>query len=151
MISTVFDKVADPVPGRHVRKIAPFLFLLTCLLGTGSGSVGHAYDDAEAQKTADYMKKYRFESVTTKEGLTFSVPSDMPIERKNGLVQPIPYEEYLYIKFKLMEERMRSMEVHLDKMEEKMLKKFDELKAQIKALDAKLDTPEAVPTEQTPS
>ena len=125
-----------------------FLFLAGLLVLSGSAL---GYDEAEADKTAEYMKKYRFETVTTKEGLVFSVPSDMPIDRKNGLVQPIPYEEYLYIKFKLMEERMKSMEEHLDKMEEKMLSKFAELKAQIKSLEPKSETPEAAAPEKTAS
>lgn len=92
-----------------------------------------AYDEAEAKKTAEYMKKYRFETVTTPEGLSFSIPSDMPIERKNGLVTPVPFEEYLYIKFSLLEERIRGLEQRLDKMEEKLSKKFDELKAEVHA------------------
>ena len=140
-------KFTDAVPKGGIRAACLLAIgFLMLPFGTASG-----YDDAEAQKTAEYMKKYRFETMTTKEGLTFSIPSDMPIDRKNGLVQPIPYEEYLYIKFKLMEERMKSMEEHLDKMEEKILAKFTELKTQIKSLEVKSETPEPAAPEKITS
>jgi len=89
----------------------------------------HADQEETADSTmAEEMKKYRFETVTTKEGFKFSIPSDMPIERKDGLVTPIPFEEYLYIKFKMIEERIGKMEKRLDTMEEKLLTKIEEVK-----------------------
>ena len=73
----------------------------------------------QADKMAEEVKKYRFETVTTKEGLKFSIPSDMPIDRKDGLVTPIPFDEYLYIKFKQIEERIASVEKRIDKFEKR--------------------------------
>lgn len=136
MILTVFDrvKVTDPVPRRHVGKLAGVGFLLTCLLGTGSGNAS-----ADDEPMAERMKKYRFETVTTKEGLKFSVPSDMPILNENGLVTPMPFDEYLYIKFKFIEERMQSLEQRIEKMESKILAEFKELKAQVASTAARTD------------
>jgi hypothetical protein len=106
-----------------VFKAAAFL-----LLSTGTAL---AYDESAAQKTAEEMKAYRFETVTTKEGLTFSIPSDMPIERKDGLVQPIPFEEYLYFRFKKMEERMDQLDRRLDDFEGRLMAKLNEIQAEI--------------------
>lgn len=105
------------------RKLS-FLILLSALLS----SPAWAEDPSDSQKMEDEMKKYRFETVTTKEGFKFSIPSDMPIERKDGLVAPIPFEEYLYIKFKMIEERIGKMEKRLDSMEGKLLAKIEEVK-----------------------
>ena len=83
---------------------------------------------------AEEVKKYRFEKVTTKEGFNFSIPSDMPIDRKDGIVSPIPFEEYLYIKFKQIEQRIAELEKRIGKFEtklddsqKKILSRLDEL------------------------
>ena len=120
--------------------------LVLVVLSTLSAASASGYDDAEAEKMAEEIKNYRFETVTTKEGLKFSIPSDMPIERKNGLVVPIPFEEYLYFKFKKIEERMTALEKQIDEMEKKILSRFDELKAHVTSR-----TPEPVPSEPTAS
>src|SRR6185503_2251206 len=94
------------------KRIFPLAFA-ALLVAAGSA---RAYDEAEAAKLAEEIKKYRFETVTTKEGLKFSVPSDMPIETKDGIVAPVPFEEYLYFKFRKMEERMTVLENRLTDM-----------------------------------
>jgi len=48
--------------------------------------------------------------VKTKDGLRFTVPPDWPIEERNGVVAPIPVEEYLGRKFAGMESRLRTLE-----------------------------------------
>lgn len=85
------------------------------------------------EKMAEEMKKYHFDTVTTKEGLKFNVPSDMPIQNKDGLVQPMEFDEYLYIKFKMIEDRVISLEKKLDEMDKKMDARFKELKELILA------------------
>ncbi len=49
-------------------------------------------------------------------GVGFSVPADWPIERRNGATGPIPIEEYMSMKFKRLEDRVRVLE---EKLEEK--------------------------------
>ena len=100
------------------------VFLL--FLSASAGSL-HAYDESEADKMAEEIAKNGFQVVTTKEGLRFNVPSDMPIQRKDGLVQPVPFEEYLYIKFKKIEQRVVLLDEKVKKMDEKLSSKLDEL------------------------
>ena len=106
------------------RRFSTFVLLWTVL-----GAPAWAYDEAEAKRMSDEMKKYHFEDVATKEGLNFRIPADMPIESKNGLIQPISFDEYLYVKFKLIQERMVSLE-----------KKVDEMKTKLDAVAPKMDT-----------
>lgn len=40
------------------------------------------------------------DTTRTQKGLKFNVPEDWPIEERNGVVGPIPIEEYIDIKFK---------------------------------------------------
>ena len=48
--------------------------------------------------------------VKKKDGLRFNVPSDWPVEERNGAVGPIPIEEYLAKKFASLESRLRVLE-----------------------------------------
>ena len=49
----------------------------------------------------------------TSEQLHFKLPPDWPIEKRAGMVQPIPVEEYLAMKFKALEARLQVLEQHL--------------------------------------
>ena len=60
---------------------------------------------------------FEYHTVTTKEGLNFRVPEDMPIETKNGIQAPLPFDEYMYGKFKQIENRLNSMDAKLDRIE----------------------------------
>ena len=51
---------------------------------------------------------------TTKEGLHFNVPPDWPVEKRNGVVGPIPIEEYLARKFTSLEAQIQLLEQHLN-------------------------------------
>ena len=46
----------------------------------------------------------------TAEHLHFKVPPDWPIEKRGGLVAPIPIEEYLARKFKSLEAHLQAIE-----------------------------------------
>ena len=48
--------------------------------------------------------------IKKKDGLRFNVPSDWPVEERNGAVGPIPIEEYLAKKFASLESRLRLLE-----------------------------------------
>ncbi len=101
-----------------------------------------AYDEEEAKKVAEDIKEYGFKDVTTKEGLKFRIPSDMPIESHGGLVAPVPFEEYLYIKFKKIEEKL--MEVgkkltEVDKKNSELNEKLTGVDENLKQVDKKID------------
>ena len=72
----------------------------------------------------------------TKEGLHFNVPPDWPIEKRNGVVGPIPIEEYLGHKFQALtsqlqalEQRFNGFDVRLRVMEEEMKKQKQGLRS----------------------
>ena len=48
--------------------------------------------------------------IKTNAGLNFNVPADWPIEKRNGVVGPIPIEEYLGRKFSALDSRLQSLE-----------------------------------------
>jgi len=50
----------------------------------------------------------------TEANLHFQVPPDWPVEERGGIVGPIPIEEYLAKKFKLLEGRLQAMEQRLN-------------------------------------
>jgi hypothetical protein len=77
-----------------------------------------AYDEMGAKKVAEEIKEDGFKDVTTPEGLTFRIPSDMPIERRGGLVSPVPFDEYLYIKFKNINEKLTVVDKKIDRLDE---------------------------------
>jgi len=52
-------------------------------------------------------------------GLNFQVPEDWPIEKRGGIVGPIPMEEYMSIKFEAVEEKFSTIKNDLsDKFQE---------------------------------
>lgn len=114
-----------------------FLILILLILTLPMARAGEAED---RDKTAEEFKKYQFETVTTKEGLRFEVPPDMPIQRKGGLVQPVEFNQYLYVKFKMMEERIGKLEKQMTEMQKQLFAKLDELKAQQAETILKLDS-----------
>ena len=117
-----------------VPKIVKFLVLAAALASVSAVATA---DDAERQKTEEEMKKYRFKTVTTPEGLNFNVPEDMPIETRNGLKAPIPYDEYLYFRFKKLEEKLEENSAKLDKMAAQM----EKVQSSLEALQKKSSAP----------
>ena len=53
----------------------------------------------------------------SKEQLNFELPPDWPIERRGGLMQPIPVEEYLAMKFKAFDARLQGMEQRMQALD----------------------------------
>ncbi len=98
---------------RNSRKVLVLFFGLI-LFSWGSAN---AYSEDEAKKVSEEIKKSGFETVTTKEGFNFKIPSDMPIETRNGVVAPVPFEEYLYVKFKKIDEKLSEVDKKIDKLQ----------------------------------
>ena len=65
--------------------------------------------------------------VIVKNRLRFAVPEDWPIEKRGGIVAPIPMEEYLIIKFKAVESQF-------DSIDQDTAGKFNEIKSLIESL-----------------
>ena len=53
----------------------------------------------------------------SQEQLHFQLPPDWPIEKRGGMVGPIPVEEYLAMKFKALESRLQTLEQKLNGMD----------------------------------
>ena len=75
--------------------------LLAEFLSTGLAAAGGDEGSASTQSQTVIKKK---------DGLRFNVPSDWPVEERNGAVGPIPIEEYLAKKFASLESRLRVIE-----------------------------------------
>jgi hypothetical protein len=56
----------------------------------------------------------------TKEQLHFELPPDWPVEKRNGIVGPIPVEEYLAKKFKAVEVQLQAIEQKLNGLDLRM-------------------------------
>ena len=71
----------------------------------------------------------------TKAGLHFELPPDWPVEKRGGIVAPIPIEEYLGRKFGVMAGQLRVLEQQLTSFElrlrvlENRLKKQKQLRS----------------------
>ena len=74
-------------------------------------------DEKEAD-SKDRVPNFKYKTIQTKEGLFFRVPEDMPIETRAGIQAPIPFDEYMYSKFKEINDRLRNVESKLGKIEE---------------------------------
>ena len=99
-------------------NIAKTVFALALIGVTLSGAASYVLAEEENEKLPDETKGYKFKTVTTQEGLNFSVPEDMPIVTRNGIKAPLPFEEYLYMKFKELEEKMNVIEKKIDDLRE---------------------------------
>ena len=53
----------------------------------------------------------------TESGLHFQLPADWPIEKRGGIVGPIPVEEYVARKMTAMEGRLQGLEQQVGKMD----------------------------------
>ncbi len=68
-----------------------------------------ASEDKESDKDVTVAKG--------KDGLYFKVPPDWPIEKRGGVVAPIPIEEYLARKFNGLEKRLQEMGQQIGSMD----------------------------------
>ena len=87
-------------PGRFL------FFALVLALCSAAGGLGAA----EPNSAEGTVRK-------TKGGLQFQVPADWPIEERNGMVGPIPIEEYLGRKFKAIDAQLQGIEQRLSSVD----------------------------------
>ena len=67
---------------------------------------------AEEGKEEDYKPQI----LKTKEGVQFRIPEDMPVETKAGVLSPASTEEYIYIKFKQLDKKLKVIEDKIDRV-----------------------------------
>ena len=77
-------------------------------------------EDAPSTPVDPSDTNFKYTTVTTKEGLSFRVPEDMPIEKRGGLLGPIPFDEYTYSKLKQIDTKIQGLNEKLDRIEKKM-------------------------------
>ncbi len=87
-----------------------FCFLLSFSVGLSAAEVQKTQDDKEEE-----LLPY---TVKTQEGLIFRVPEDMPIEKRGGIIAPIPFDEYMYRKLKLINDELTDVKKRLEKIEQ---------------------------------
>lgn len=92
------------IPHYALRKT---LAALVCLLMAGAAVVS-AEEATDAEKAT--VRK-------TQEKLHFQLPPDWPIERRGGMVGPIPVEEYLATKFKELDARLQVIQQQVNGLE----------------------------------
>ena len=78
------------------------------------GSFPRAWSADEDGSTESTVRKRH------QEGLNFYVPPDWPVERRAGIVAPIPIEEYLANKFGALNERLDTVDRHISALEDRL-------------------------------
>lgn len=64
----------------------------------------------------------------TEQGLHFQVPEDWPVERRAGVVTPVPIEEYLARKFKTLDAAVQGLEQRVSGLDLQVRVLQDEVK-----------------------
>ena len=110
---------------RRYPKLPALAFLVTAFMGAAPVWA----ETPSAKEPAATVRK-------TEEGLHFDVPPDWPIEKRGGVIGPIPIEEYLGRKFQALtsqlqalEQRFNGFDVRLRVMEEEMKKQKQGLRS----------------------
>lgn len=97
-------------------RVMLFIFLTAILIAAQQAHVW-GLTPAEEEDIRKEAANFKYNTVTTKEGLSFRVPEDMQVETRNGIQAPIPFDEYMYGKFKSMDNRLKSIDAKLDRIE----------------------------------
>lgn len=108
--------------------------ILVTVIGLCAASCVWAdYNEEEAKRMEEEMQKLGFKTMTTKEGLNFNIPADMPVVTRNGLTAPVNFDEYLYVKYRQQQEELKKMDVKIDTLSSKL----DKILKYIESVEAK--------------
>jgi len=107
----------------NVLKHRSIFLVLVGILLLGPDVFGFTEEEEDAIRQG--AANFKYHTVTTKEGLNFRVPEDLPIEKKDGLLNPLPFDEYMYGKFKQIDERLKSIELLLDRIDKTLAPPVD--------------------------
>jgi len=91
-------------------------------------AVGVGFSHLGVSQALAQERKEETTVVVTQDGLRFKLPPDWPVEKRGGVVAPIPIEEYLARKFSALEERLRRLEQQMIGLELKVRVMEEDLK-----------------------
>lgn len=124
------ESVCFPSPASAFSRLqlpaSSFWLPIICGLWTIVCSVGWAADRAEEPVT---VRK-------TKEGLHFNLPADWPVEKRGGVMAPIPVEEYLAKKFQELDARLQAIEQRFNGFDVRLRVVEEQLKASSNTLQS---------------
>ena len=112
-----------PVKLRSLRIVLVMSVLVGGIaptLGNDASAADETSEDVAVQKTA--------------EQLHFKVPPDWPIEKRGGIMAPIPIEEYLARKFKALEASVQTLEQRVNGLDLRLRVLEEESKKQRQGL-----------------
>jgi len=107
--------------GGEPMQRAGYPLLFVWAVGVGFSHLGVSQALAQERKEETTV-------VVTQDGLRFKLPPDWPVEKRGGVVAPIPIEEYLARKFSALEERLRRLEQQMIGLELKVRVMEEDLK-----------------------
>lgn len=81
----------------------------------------------EDKISEDELPNFTYTNVKTKEGLIFQVPADMPIVKRNNIVAPLPFDEYVYRKIKGVQLRMDDLEARHTELIQNLTARIEKL------------------------
>ena len=59
-------------------------------------------------------ENFKYKTITkTVDGINFELPEDRPVEKKNGIITPMPIDEYVAMKFWKMENNLKEMDASI--------------------------------------
>jgi len=116
----------------------PYLILLLLL---GITQAGWGEDSASTEPPT--IQK-------TSERLHFNVPPDWPIEKRGGIMAPIPIEEYLARKFKALDARLRVLEQQFNGFDVRLRVVEEQAKQQRQGLRSSEASSDGQPQETAP-
>ncbi|MBI4355999.1 MAG: hypothetical protein HY597_06105 [Candidatus Omnitrophica bacterium] len=107
-----------------------------------------------AALAADAQRKEQGSAARTAKGLHFDFPPDWPIEERNGIVAPIPLQEYLDRKLsgldpgklKGLETKLNAIEGQLNSMDLRLRLLEEKSKRGLRSTEAPADEPATTPT-----
>ena len=100
---------------KRFRAPVAFIFLSFFL------ALSAAAEETTSQSSqSSTTPNFPYKTIQTKEGLVFRVPADMPIQMKDGIQVPAPFDEYIYGKFAALDSKIAEMEEHLVRIEQKL-------------------------------
>ncbi|HEY4527519.1 MAG TPA: hypothetical protein VJL09_00555, partial [Candidatus Paceibacterota bacterium] len=108
-----------------LMKIRKSFFWLSGVLGVLAGFGSVLADEADEY---DRWKENYGDNIKVKtyKGINFKLPEDYPIKQYEGYVAPIPFEDYAYMKFDKVHQRLEVLEKKVAELEEKLKPKEKE-------------------------
>ena len=76
-----------------------------------------AFAQADDNPSPEEKTNFEYKEVQSQSGLKYRVPEDLPIVVRNGIESPMPFDEYMYMKFKKIDDKLDRIEQTLERLE----------------------------------